>query len=64
MKKKVVAKRSGTEIICPVCTNKIRADLYPEQSINLKKWKRPVWEQENDIVIWISMKQYINEGLV
>jgi hypothetical protein len=29
-KKEVVAKRSGTEIICPICANRIRADLYPE----------------------------------
>lgn len=30
IEKEVVTKKSGTEIICPICTNRIRVDLFPE----------------------------------
>ena len=30
LKKEVMAKRSGKGSICPICTNRNRADLYPE----------------------------------
>lgn len=34
------------------------------RNINLKELKEPIKEQENDIVIFISTKQYINERLI
>ncbi len=32
--------------------------------MNLKELKGPIQEQENNIVIWITTKQYINERLI
>ena len=38
-----------------------RSLLVVERSINLKELKKTIREQENDIPIAISMKEYIND---